>query len=89
MFERRTRLKRGAVNVELPDAKRRQPEIAQEAPRGYSPEQVGALLKRTGRTIRKWIAQGRVKAIELGKSQGYFVIPPTEVERLRQESSVA
>jgi hypothetical protein len=23
------------------------------------------------------------------KSQGYFVIPPTEVERLRQESSVA
>jgi hypothetical protein len=47
------------------------------------------LLKRAGRTIRRWIAHGRVKGIELGKSQGYFVIPPTEVERLRQEFSVA
>jgi hypothetical protein len=33
--------------------KRRKPGIAQEAPLGYSPERVGVLLKRTGRTIRK------------------------------------
>ena len=69
--------------------KRRQPETAQERRWATRPSRVGALLKQTGRTIRKWITQGRVKGIELGKSQGYFVIPPTEVERLRQESSVA
>jgi len=53
--------------------------------RALSPKEFAAQLGRTPKTVRSWLRQGYIRGSRAG-SRGHWLIPRSEVARLRGEA---
>ena len=58
------------------------PEQSSEPGRTYTIAEVAALLRVTDKTIRRWLAAGRIHGVQPGGPRAAWRIPAAELERL-------